>query len=268
MLATPSHARRTALAGGRGLSGRDRPPRAMIYDSMSSAGDTTTDRAVDEAARYALAAPLSGAAGELRERPRHRTRHRWVLAVVLAGAVGLVAVLALQVERGPTLASSPLLGKAAPAFDLPRIGDEGTFRPEAGRITVVNFWASWCVPCQRENDVLDQFYEDRPADIELVGVLYGDTRRGALDFRRRYGGRWPLVDDPGGRAALDFGLRGVPETFVIDAEGIVVARLVGGVTRASLESAVAVARDGGTPVTATSDEYRTTPRMSGRRSQR
>lgn len=173
--------------------------------------------------------------------------------------VGLVAVLGLRLDRGPVAAGSPLLGRAAPSFDLPRIDSGGRISSALleGRIVVVNFWASWCVPCRTENPVLDRFYEARQTDVEVVGILYGDDRGPALDFRREEGGSWPLVDDPDGRTAINFGTRGVPETFVIDARGTVTARLIGAVTSLSLERAVANARLGGPPVTARTDDYRT-----------
>ena len=194
---------------------------------------------------------------------RHdRRRVRWTIVASAAIATLLLATLGAGLLRPSSQVTSPLVGNQAPAFDLPVLTSaDARFRSAdgAGRVLVVNFWASWCVPCREENGVLDAFYRGRAEDVELVGVLYGDTRDNALLFRQEYGGDWPLVDDPGGRTALDFGLRGVPETFVIGPSGRVAARMIGGVDTATLDRAVSAARRGAPPVTAENDSYRTQP---------
>lgn len=194
-------------------------------------------------------------------RARRRPILRW--AIVSSSLVVLVPFLYLLGDRigtDPTLVDSPLLGKPAPAFDLARIDAPGRVRTTdlTGRIVVVNFWASWCVPCRAETPALEAFYQRYRADgVELVGIMYDDRRGDALAFRRELGGTWPIVDDPGGRAALDFGVRGVPETFVIDGRGTIMAKLIGAVGPGALESIVEQVRTGGAPVTARNDQYRT-----------
>ncbi|MGH8984012.1 MAG: TlpA family protein disulfide reductase, partial [Acidimicrobiia bacterium] len=123
-----------------------------------------------------------------------------------------------------------------------------------------NFWASWCVPCRRENGALDAFYERwRDRGVEVVGILYADDTGSARAFRDELGGSWPLVNDPDGRVALDFGVAGVPETFVIDARGVVMAKLIGAVGPTTLDDVLAQITAGGPPVTAENDDYRQGP---------
>lgn len=221
----------------------------MIYDTVSAIASEVEDAAnADEA-------PFS-ASGQ------GRRRVRWAVVATASIATMLVAIFGAGLLRPSSQVTSPLVGKRAPAFDLPVLTNGDTrFRSadSQGRVLVVNFWASWCIPCREENGVLDAFYRRRSDDVELVGVLYGDTPDNALLFREEYGGDWPLVDDPGGRTALDFGLRGVPETFVIGPSGRVAARMIGAVDAATLDRAVTAARRGAPPVTAQNDSYRTQP---------
>ena len=192
---------------------------------------------------------------------RPRPVLRWV--IVSSSLVVLVPFLYLLGDRigtDPTLVDSPLLGKPAPPFDLARVDAPGRVRSGdlAGRIVVVNFWASWCVPCREETPALETFYQRyQPDGVELIGIMYDDRRSDALAFRRELGGTWPIVDDPGGRVALDFGVRGVPETFVIDGQGTIMAKLIGAVGPGVLESIAEQVRAGGEPVTARNDRYRT-----------
>jgi cytochrome c biogenesis protein CcmG, thiol:disulfide interchange protein DsbE len=118
----------------------------------------------------------------------------------------------------------------APSVSLPRLGggaaiDLGALR---GQVVVLNFWASWCRACSDEHPALAQVwrrYRDR--GVVLVGADFEDTERGAIEYARSRRIGWPLVTDPGSRAAIAFGVFGVPETYVIDADGTVVAKHVG-----------------------------------------
>lgn len=193
--------------------------------------------------------------------PTPRRTLRWL--VIAAGAVAVVPLLFLlgnRLGKDPTLVRTPLLGKAAPSFDLPRIDAPGRVGSDdlAGRLYVINFWASWCVPCREETPVLEEFYRRyRDDGLELVGIGYADTPKDALAFRRELGGSWPIVDDPQGRTALDYGVRGVPETFVVDARGRIMAKLIGAVRPGVLDQVLAQIARTGEAVTAKNDRYRT-----------
>ena len=106
-----------------------------------------------------------------------------------------------------------------------------------GRWVVVNFFASWCPPCQQEQPELVAFaYAHRsPADAALVGVVFDDSASTARSFMRSTGATWPAVVDGGGQIALDYGVRGPPETFIVSPDGTVVAHFDGPMTNASLD---------------------------------
>ena len=190
-----------------------------------------------------------------------RFRWRWVaVGVVVALVVGWAFVAGRSLGRDPRQVRSALLGKPAPAFELPTL-DGGTVDSAdwRGEVVVVNFWASWCVPCREEAPELEAFaqrWEDR--GVRLVGIVYNDEESEAAAFRDRYRLTYPQALDPGGRAAIDFGVFGVPETYVIAGDGTVMAKLLGAVDAATLERVVASVNDGRT-VAEQNDRYRTEP---------
>jgi cytochrome c biogenesis protein CcmG/thiol:disulfide interchange protein DsbE len=195
--------------------------------------------------------------------PRHRRRaFRWILvAASLVLLVPFLFALGSRLGHDASLVRSPLLGKPAPGFSLPRFDQPGTVSSAdlAGRTYVVNFWASWCVPCRQETAALQDFYQRwRTQGVELVGILYSDKVGAAQAFHRQYGGTWPLVEDPGGRTAIDYGVFGVPETYVVDGRGVVMAKLVGAVAPGILDGILARLGQG-EPVYEQNDRYRRTP---------
>jgi cytochrome c biogenesis protein CcmG/thiol:disulfide interchange protein DsbE len=107
-----------------------------------------------------------------------------------------------------------------------------------GRFVLVNFFASWCIPCQQEQPQLVKF-DNQPGDkTAVVGVLFTDTAGPAKAFLQANGGDWPAVADPDGQLALNYGVRGPPESYLIDPTGIVIAKFVGGITATRLDQIV------------------------------
>lgn len=155
---------------------------------------------------------------------------RW-LAVPLV-VVPLAWLLFTGLGRDPRDIPSPLIGKPLPAFAGTTLqGAPFSSDALAGRVTVVNVWASWCPPCIEEHPLLLDLATRHAADVSIVGIVYQDTPDAARNFLDRYGnGGWPNVLDPTGKIAVDLGVTGPPETFFVGADGIVRARHVGPLT--------------------------------------
>ena len=176
---------------------------------------------------------------------RHTTR--WVAGVTLAVGAALVALLATRPPETATEVDTPLVGQSAPGIAGATLGG-GSFNlaAERGRWVVVNFFASWCPPCQQEQPELVAFaYAHRAAaDAQLVGVVFDDGTSTARGFMQSTGASWPSVVDPGGQIALDYGVRGPPETFLVSPGGTVVAHFDGPMTNGALDYWLARAKRG------------------------
>lgn len=167
-------------------------------------------------------------------------------ALWTAGALGcaiavFVGVLATREPAEVRLADSPLLGKAAPAVDGKNIfdGSDVDLAAYDGKWVVLNFFASWCVPCKQEHPEIERFARRHADDAKVVAVIWSDTVGAAKEFFAENGGDWPVIADPGVKIGLDYGVRGPPESFVIDPRGVVVAKYTGPLTAASLEQVMA-----------------------------
>jgi len=182
-------------------------------------------------------------------RPGLHSRHtaKWVGGVVLVVGAALVALLATRPQQTVTEVDTPLVGQTAPGINGSTLGG-GSFDLASlrGRWVVVNFFASWCPPCQQEEPELVAFaYAHRsPGDPALVGVVFDDAASTAHNFMRSTGATWPAVIDPNGQTALNYGVRGPPETFIVSPDGTVVVHLDGPVTDASLDHWLALAKQG------------------------
>jgi cytochrome c biogenesis protein CcmG/thiol:disulfide interchange protein DsbE len=174
----------------------------------------------------------------------HPRRHTARWAAVTLGVVLLlfVAVLATRKSAADKQAESPLLGKPAPSLSGADLdGRDASLTSMRGKWVVVNFLASWCVPCRDEHPELVKFTQRHEAagDASVLGVIFDDTQPNVRRFFGQLGGSWPVVGDPGGRIALDFGVRGPPESFLVDPNGFVVWKGIGGVSADGLDKLVA-----------------------------
>jgi len=152
----------------------------------------------------------------------------------------LVVLLGVGLSLNPREVPSPLIGKPAPAFELPQLHRPDTpFTPAAmkGKVWVLNVWASWCVACREEHPVLEQFAKMRVAP--MYGLNYKDKREDALAWLKRYGDPYDAsVFDGDGRVGIDYGVYGVPETYVIDKAGVIRYKRIGPVTPAILREKI------------------------------
>ena len=172
----------------------------------------------------------------------------WKRALVAAAIVlPLLALLAFGMTRNPNVIPSPLPGREAPAFELVTMPlDEGAEEETVdlgalrGHVVVLNFWASWCLACRDEHAPLSRVanaYADRP--VRFFGVVYNDSPRNARRWIEEMGGQaYPALIDPDSRTAIDYGLYGVPETFVIGPDGRVRHKIIGPATEAELREQI------------------------------
>jgi cytochrome c biogenesis protein CcmG/thiol:disulfide interchange protein DsbE len=160
-----------------------------------------------------------------------------ILAVGLIVVGVLVAVLASGFQHDPRAITSPLLGKAAPDFTLQTLepdasGTTATVKLSAqhGTPVVINFWATWCIPCQQEHSTLLAVSREFNSVAKFYGVVYQDKPEAIDAWLKARGRAYPTLIDVGSQAAIAFGVYGVPETFVIDKKGIIREKFTGGVT--------------------------------------
>jgi cytochrome c biogenesis protein CcmG/thiol:disulfide interchange protein DsbE len=165
-------------------------------------------------------------------------------ALSVALVAGLLALLVWKVAHqfgDATIASEVHEGKepTTPAFALPRLSG-GTLASESlrGKAQVVNFWASWCIPCRDEARLLQGASQRYGGRLVVLGVDHQDFLGDARGFVRRYGLTYPSVVDKGDKLYTRYGLTGVPETFCADRSGRVVAHVPGAVTRDTLEQCI------------------------------
>ncbi|HUQ40322.1 MAG TPA: TlpA disulfide reductase family protein [Acidimicrobiales bacterium] len=173
-----------------------------------------------------------------------RRMARWSAAGVALVAVLLVTLLATREPAATQVASSALAGHAAPEIAGRELSG-ATLRLSSlrGRFVLVNFFATWCTPCQREHPELVKFTQRHLAadDVRVLAVIFDDDAANVRRFFAAEGGDWPVVADPRGKVALEYGVRGPPESFLVDPDGFVLTRIVGEVDADGLDRLLAQA---------------------------
>jgi cytochrome c biogenesis protein CcmG, thiol:disulfide interchange protein DsbE len=193
--------------------------------------------------------------------PERRSLWRWPLRVaalsLVVGLFGLLAWATLSAGRGNSLVARIAAGEAppAPSFSLEVLWPRAETWPVAarrrvadgrldlrelrGRPVVVNFWASWCIPCRDEAPILNASARAHAGEVVFLGVNVQDLKSDALAFSREFDAPYVSVRDRGNGTYEDYGLTGVPETYFLDSGGRIVAHVPGAISRTSLEQAIA-----------------------------
>jgi cytochrome c biogenesis protein CcmG, thiol:disulfide interchange protein DsbE len=179
-------------------------------------------------------------------------RRSWLMALPLIAFIALAAVFWFRLGNSdPSRIPSALIGHPAPQTPLPPLAgltNNGTPVPGIdpamfkGKVSVVNVWASWCIPCHDEAPLLTQLGSDKR--LQVIGINYKDAPDNARRFLGRYGNPYGFVGvDGNGRAAIEWGVYGVPETFVVGRDGTIVYKMVGPVTPENIDTVLKVEID-------------------------
>lgn len=185
---------------------------------------------------YALAEPPA----EISSPPGGVTRRSILAFVPLAAFAGLVGVFAVGLGRDPSILPSTLIGKSVPDFDLPPVKGRTLGLSSAdlrGEVTLVNFFASWCVACRKEHPFFMGLARDKV--IPVHGVNYKDAPDDAAKWLDTMGDPYTRTGaDRNGRVAIDWGVYGVPETFVVGADGVIAYKHIGALNEQVLSETI------------------------------
>ncbi|MEI6833952.1 MAG: redoxin domain-containing protein [bacterium] len=180
--------------------------------------------------------------------PKNKKKHRHLIvsAILFLVAAGIFGILLKGLTLNPTVLKSSQLGKVAADFEvevlegsswLPKVTDgKVSLRDLRGKTVVLNFWASWCVSCRQEARELETYWQrSREQNVIVLGIAIQDTPEAAKDFAKTHGKTYPIGIDSTGKTSIDYGVSGVPETFVIDSNGVIQHKETGPVTAELLE---------------------------------
>lgn len=222
-------------------SGDSEPPESGPPASgPAGPGDTATSH-------QPASTPEATALSTPTTQPRRTVRRASMIVGVIV--IGLVVVFVVTSRSGDgSGGSSPLVGKSAPALSgLTATGSEVSIDQFRGRWVVLNFFATWCPPCVREHPELVAFNERAvdAGDAVVVSVAYQEKPEKIITFFEENGGDWPVIVEGADVPTLDYGVRALPESFLIDPDGIVAKKFTGGVTATELTDAIETAGSAG-----------------------
>lgn len=175
-----------------------------------------------------------------------KRRHILITGLLFAVAVVIFGILWKGLTLNPMTIKSSQLGKNAANFEvrvlegtswLPQVRDgHVSLEDLRGRTVILNFWASWCVSCRQEARELETYWQRmREQNVIVLGIAIQDTPDAAKDFAKAHGKTYPITIDESGKTSIDYGVSGVPETFLIDPQGVIRHKETGPVTTEMLE---------------------------------
>lgn len=172
--------------------------------------------------------------------------NRTVLLIGIGITLLVVAILFLALGKDPQHLDSQLIGRPAPLFALKQAGVEAItdLSQLRGKPVVINFWATWCVPCYQEHPVLVEAARVMGPQVQFIGVVFNDKEPNILQFLRERGQSYPTLLDDEGKTAIAYGVGGVPETFFVSPNGTVVEKFEGPLSPERLQQLVAKAAAG------------------------
>lgn len=157
---------------------------------------------------------------------------RWIVIVPSVVLIGLLVLLGYGLTQDPRALPSALIDKPAPAFVLPKLSQPSQtidLKALEGRVALVNVWASWCVACRSEVSLIAEL--SQRTGVPVIGMNYKDKPADAKRWLKRFGDPFAVVAvDQSGQTGIDWGVSGVPETFVVDAKGMIRYKVVGPIT--------------------------------------
>lgn len=168
----------------------------------------------------------------------------WKFWLVIGSIAGLTVLFIVGFGFDPKYVPSPLVGRKAPPFEVASMvtGEKVSLESLRGTPVLLNFWASWCVACRDEAKVLEaahRKYGGDPSKFRVIGIAIQDTPEAAMGFARRFGKTYYLaLDTPEGEHALNYGLYGVPESFLIGADGTILHKVIGPVTESMVQEKI------------------------------
>lgn len=189
-----------------------------------------------------------------------KRRRLFVAAAVLLPTLAMLALLAYGFTREPHYIESPIIGRPAPGFAVTLFDGRAVHLEDfRGKVVFINFWASWCPPCRAEGPMLEATWQRlREQGVVFLGVSTQDEEPRARAFLKEFGISFPNGRDPGGRIAIDYGVWGLPEAFIVDPTGRITYKHIGTLGPALLDAKIEEARLGVVSATQGRGDYQST----------